>query len=481
LIQTYLAGSTTPVATYTDVGLSSLNQNPIQCDSAGRCTIFLTPGTSYKFVFMTAASVVLRTQDNITATPLSTVNVDVTGTAGETLTAGDFVWLSDGSGSTTNGRWYKTSATNTYSSNDAGEIGIVIADIASAATGTIRLLGTASGLSGLVAGSDYFLSATAGLVTSTAPTNRRYVGRADSTTTLVLGPAPRSVEAQPVDNTVNDFRLTLTTALPITTADVTGATNVFLTPYRGNRIALYDGTNWVIRTSAELTQALGTLTSGIPYDVFCYATASTGAPATEILAWTNGTTRATALTLQDGVLVKTGAVTRRYLGTFVTTSTTQTEDSFANRYLWNYYHRVRRPMRVMEATDTWNYTTAVWRQARATATNQIGFVIGWAEIELEAQVLGYGANATVPQNIGVAIGLDSTTTPTTGNIGMFCSMGVASIIGTAIASLRVFPAVGLHYAAWLENGLTATGTTAWYGDNGTPTTTQAGISGSIHG
>ncbi len=42
---------------------------------------------------------------------------------------------------------------------------------------------------------------------------------------------------------------------------------------------------------------------------------SSGTPTLEALVWTNDTTRATALVRQDGVWSKTGALTRRYLGT----------------------------------------------------------------------------------------------------------------------------------------------------------------------
>lgn len=112
---------------------------------------------------------------------------------------------------------------------------------------------------------------------------------------------------------VNDFRLTLTTGVAVTTGDVVGAATIYCTPFNGKNISLYDGTNWNLCSSAEFSLALGVLTKGV-YDVFCYSNA--GVPTLEFLVWTNNTTRATALTLQNGVLVKTGATTRRYLGTF---------------------------------------------------------------------------------------------------------------------------------------------------------------------
>ena len=63
------------------------------------------------------------------------------------------------------------------------------------------------------------------------------------------------------------------------------------------------------------------------------------------LVWTNDTTRATAIDLQDGIPVKHGDSTRRYLGTYYTTATGQTEDSVAKRMVWNQNNRTRRQMR----------------------------------------------------------------------------------------------------------------------------------------
>ena len=47
------------------------------------------------------------------------------------------------------------------------------------------------------------------------------------------------------------------------------------------------------------------------------------------------TTRATALVYQDGILVRTGATTRRYLGTVRTDGSTQFEDTATQRFVWN--------------------------------------------------------------------------------------------------------------------------------------------------
>lgn len=88
--------------------------------------------------------------------------------------------------------------------------------------------------------------------------------------------------------------------------------------------------------------------------------------------------RITPLVLQDGVLVKSGALTRLYVGTFYTSSTTTTESTEAKRFLWNYYNRVAGVLRKADTTSH-TYGTAAYRQWRNQAANQIEWVVGVAE------------------------------------------------------------------------------------------------------
>jgi len=66
-IFTYQAGSTTPLATYTDSSGLIANTNPIILGTDGRppSTIWLTAGFFYKFVLTTAANVTIQTYDNL--------------------------------------------------------------------------------------------------------------------------------------------------------------------------------------------------------------------------------------------------------------------------------------------------------------------------------------------------------------------------------------------------------------------------------
>lgn len=154
-------------------------------------------------------------------------------------------------------------------------------------------------------------------------------------------------------------RLTLESGVPVSTTDQTAKTTIYYTPYTHNIVTLWDGNRWQPVVFAETSLALGTLTSGKPYDVFAYLSA--GALALELLAWTNDSTRATVVTLQDGRYCKSGDKTRLCLGSICTTSTTTTEDSAVNRYVSNMFNRVERNLEVyVSASHT--YGTGTFRE-----------------------------------------------------------------------------------------------------------------------
>lgn len=185
-ITTSQAGTSTLAATYTDVTLATPNANPIIADASGRYVAYLSPGASYKFAITTSADVAIRTQDNIGAVPSGNVDVDVSAVAGVAIAAGEAVYLSDGSGGLTAGRWYLADGDMTYASSLAQLVGFAPNAIASGATGTVRIDGRVTGLSGLTAGSIYYASGTAGALTATPPAYPRILGVADTTTSLVM-------------------------------------------------------------------------------------------------------------------------------------------------------------------------------------------------------------------------------------------------------------------------------------------------------
>lgn len=156
-----------------------------------------------------------------------------------------------------------------------------------------------------------------------------------------------SVSGGTITNGVCDGRLSLATGSP--TADVSTSSTLYYTPFVGNRIALYDGSDWAIHEFPEISLALSGLTSGKNYDVFAYWDSGTDSVKLELgAAWSNDTTRATGLTTQDGVQVQSGAATRRWLGLFRTTATNASKDTLTERFLCNAYHKV---VKRLESTD----------------------------------------------------------------------------------------------------------------------------------
>ena len=268
------------------------------------------------------------------------------------------------------------------------------------------------------------------------------------------------------------FRLTLQSNTPVPTADQTAKATLYLTPYKGKSIALYVSGGWVLRTTSQISISLSGYTTGKPYDVFVYDNA--GTPTLETLVWTNDSTRATGLTTQDGVLVKSGDATRLYVGTIYTSATGQCEDSLTKRYVWNYYNRVRRAMRRYDTTDSWTYTTATVRQARANSSNQLDFVIGFSEDGFEARLIALGSNSSTG-TLTAGIGYDSSTAI----VGMSSQVTPSSQIQTMTGFWSDIPAAGKHTLYMLEYS-TASGTSTWYGDNGA-SLIQSGINAMVLG
>jgi hypothetical protein len=199
-------------------------------------------------------------------------------------------------------------------------------------------------------------------------------------------------------------------------------------------------------------------TASTPYDVFVYDNA--GTLTLEKLAWTNDTTRATALTTQDGVYVKSGATTRRYLGTVRTTSTIgQTEDSFTKRFVWNLYNRRTRVLRVRDTTDSWTYATAAYRPLNNSTSNRVEFVRGLAEDPVQLiNVMAMTQTGSVSGAAGIGIG------STTVNSAFIYTTALPSFLSLLWAFYRDIPAVGYNYLQPLEYSTGATVT--FYGDSG---------------
>ena len=106
-IYTYQAGSSTPLATYTDNTATVANANPIILGTDGRPAneIWLTYGYNYKFILKTADEVTIQTYDNLYGI------IGVQPTTGATIPAGLISMWSGSIGSIPAG-WYLCDGSN---------------------------------------------------------------------------------------------------------------------------------------------------------------------------------------------------------------------------------------------------------------------------------------------------------------------------------------------------------------------------------
>ena len=106
-LYSYSAGTTTNLDTFSDSTLETANANPVILDAGGRATVYLS-ASSYKLKLTDSDDSTIYTADNIIASAPYDVDLDVPFVAGEAITAGQAIYLSDGTGSRTSGRWYLT-------------------------------------------------------------------------------------------------------------------------------------------------------------------------------------------------------------------------------------------------------------------------------------------------------------------------------------------------------------------------------------
>jgi hypothetical protein len=116
---TYAAGTTTPLATYTDASAATPNTNPVILDSRGECNLWFSNATSYKVVLKSATDELQWTVDNIatygTIASQNSNNVAITGgtITGVTYTGDITGNVSGNAGTVTNGVYLTATQTLT--------------------------------------------------------------------------------------------------------------------------------------------------------------------------------------------------------------------------------------------------------------------------------------------------------------------------------------------------------------------------------
>lgn len=167
--------------------------------------------------------------DHVNGGAVSINQTNLAGTAGETFSAGQPVYLK-----ASDSRWYKALGNNTlFNSLTNTQLGIAIGSGSSgvAITGGVAIFGLVSGLSGLTANNVYYIS-DAGALSTTAGTYSIQVGWALTTTTLIFNPeglavlntllTPDKIYTSDTDQT----QTTQDSTAKVGEADATGKNNI---------------------------------------------------------------------------------------------------------------------------------------------------------------------------------------------------------------------------------------------------------------
>jgi len=215
LLYTYQAGSTTPLATYTDINGTVANANPIVLDASGRLAseVWLTYGVNYKFVLKNSAGSTIGTYDNIYGI------VGVQTAVGTTIPLGVITLWYGSIGSVPTG-WYLCDGAN--GTPDLRDKFIV-------AAGSTYAVGATGGSADSVVVSHTHTATSTPTVTD--PTHSHTIGLRTGTVGFDQG-ASQSVPTSTTSSTTSSAStgITVSVATTIATAGVSG-TNANLPPY----------------------------------------------------------------------------------------------------------------------------------------------------------------------------------------------------------------------------------------------------------
>lgn len=283
-------------------------------------------------------------------------------------------------------------------------------------------------------------------------------------------------------------RLTLQNQTPVMTANTMGVTALFYTPYLGDRIPIYNGTNMVMTKFPELVGSTVDVVKnpaavGVSqvHDWFVWNDADTirlgHGP-----AWTNDTTRSagTALQRQDGLWTNAVAIANgapQFRGTYVGTTRSDVNSLLqwvqgsralgggpAALSVWNAYNRTDIYTEVSDSTGSWSIA-ATWPttgEAPVLLNNSIGnritFVSGLKE---DAALASIWQPVNIPVSTTCIVGMSfDDLTQWAGPTGWIALTDAATTLGVN----NVFPAtLGVHFiqaVCWFNGGGVAT----FYGD-----------------
>lgn len=200
-LYTYAAGTTTPLATYTNSSGSTANTNPVILDSRGEASVWLG-SSKYKFVLKDASDVEIWSQDNVQAAAnadgsnaTGTWPIDISGNAATatTATTATYATTAGSAGSVTGGYVSKIVAGTNVTVSPGTGIGDVTVSAASAG-GTVTSVSGAGAYGFTLPGGPITASGTL-TVTPPAPSTAGNVMTSDGTNWVSSAPAGTTLNA----------------------------------------------------------------------------------------------------------------------------------------------------------------------------------------------------------------------------------------------------------------------------------------------
>lgn len=295
------------------------------------------------------------------------------------------------------------------------------------------------------------------------------MGATVGTTAAAVSVSGGPVEAGAHLAATNGLRLTPQTLTAVPIGNFTDLAEIFWTPYKSTQIALLTAGTWAVRSTAQITIDVTGGADLIPADLFAFWNGV--AVAVESLDWTNVTTRATALVRQDGVWVKTGDVTRRYIGTvflrgaagttldWVTSLDLNGAATPLRMDIWNFSNRVRIGFTMRDTGGDFVWTDDAWRQWRGDINAQVEVISG---IQEECCTLtGYTScmeTASGNRAMSVGFGHDGVVTPDVDNLNF---VRIGPTLGGVSASLIKQATLGAQFFGFMQHGTTAADITTW--------------------
>jgi hypothetical protein len=303
---------------------------------------------------------------------------------------------------------------------------------------------------------------------------------------------------------VPSCRISLTSASAVMASTISSATAIWLHPYNGGYVPVYDGTRLVplaISTPTSCTMTSTTASMGYHqaarnFDVFALN------PSGSLIIgtgpqWQSGTVAGSdtargtgansgALTPINGIQTNSATMTIRfgsaasstltvgpnmatYLGTIRTTVAGQSDWIFGAAAtsgtaaffgVWNAYNRVLVDTSVQDTTASWSYNSATVRAANGSSSSRVSFVAGLSEDGLSA-VYQTRVSAGGGSDAAAGIALNATNT-FNGLAGYSNTISNLSIFGT----LEITTPLGFNFLQATESNPTATSASFFTGAAG---------------